>query len=127
MGREHDGLEAARTDFVDGGRIRCDRHASTEGNLSCGGLADTGLHDVAEVDLLYGRGFNFGLLEGALEGENAEFRCGEGLEGAIEGADGGAGSGDNDNFVGAVIRLFMERRETAMEESVWESVPLSGW
>lgn len=55
------------------------------------------------------------MLEGAFEGNDAEFGCGEGLEGAIEGADGGARSGDNDNFVRAVIRLFMKRWETAIE------------
>jgi len=103
---EHDGLESARADLVDGSRIRIDRQACTQGNLSCRGLADASLHDIAKVDLLYGCGFNFGLLEGALEGDDAEFGCGEGLEGTIEGADRGAGSGNNDNFVWAVIRLI---------------------
>lgn len=102
---EHDGLESARADLVDGRRIRIDRQACTQGNLSCGGLADACLHDVAKVDLLYGCGFDFGLLEGALEGDDAEFGSGKGLEGTIERADRSAGSSDNDNFVWTVIRL----------------------
>jgi hypothetical protein len=102
---EHDGFESARADLVDGRRIRIDRQACTQGNLSCRGLADACLHDVAKVDLLYGCGFDFGLLEGALEGDDAEFGCGKGLEGTIEGADRSTGSSDNDNFVWAVIRL----------------------
>jgi hypothetical protein len=68
LGCEHNGLETARTDFVDGGRIRRDRQASTERNLPCGGLANASLHNVAKENLLYGRRVNFGLLEGALEG-----------------------------------------------------------
>lgn len=103
---EHDSLESARADLVDGGRIRSDRQACTQSNLSCRGLADASLHDVAKVDLLYGCGFNFGLLEGALEGNDTEFGCGEGLEATIKGADRGAGSGDNNNLVWAVIRLI---------------------
>jgi hypothetical protein len=103
--REHDSLESTRADLVDGRRIRIDRQACTQGNLSCRGLADASLHDVAKVDLLYGCGFNFGLLKGVLEGDDAEFGCGKGLEGTIEGADRSASSGDNDNFVWTVIRL----------------------
>lgn len=124
MGREHDGLEAARTDFVDGRSIRSDRHARTEGDLSCRGLADAGLHNVAKEDFLYRLRVNFGFLEGALEGKDAEFGCGEGLEGAIEGADGGTCSGDNDNFVRAVIRLCGTSGNC--DRGVWVSVPLSG-
>jgi hypothetical protein len=75
LGCEHDGLETTRADFVDGGRIRRYREASTERNLSCGGLADASLHNVAKEHLLYGCRVNFGLLEGALEGYDAEFGC----------------------------------------------------
>jgi len=113
--REHDGLESARADLVDGRRIRIDRQACTQGNLSCRGLADASLHDVAKVDLLYGCGFNFGLLEGTLEGDDAEFGCGKGLEGTIEGADRSAGSRDNDNFVWTVIRLKYRSSENCDE------------
>jgi hypothetical protein len=75
LGCKHDALETARADFVDGGRIRSDRQASTERHLSCGGLANAGLYNVAKEDLLYSRRVNFGLLEGALEGCDAEFGC----------------------------------------------------
>jgi hypothetical protein len=126
LGPEHDGLKAASTDFVDGCSIRSDRHACAEGDLSCRGLADASLYNIAEEDLFYGLRVNIGLFEGALEGKDAEFGCGEGLEGTIQGTDGGARSSDNDNFVRAVIRLFMEHRETGIEGEVWESVPLSG-
>ena len=118
MGPEHDGLEAASTDFVDRCSIRSDRHACAKGDLSCGGLADASLYNIAEEDLFYCLRVNIGLLEGALEGKDAEFGRGEGLEGTIQGTDGGARSGDNDNFVWAVIRLFMEHRETVVEGEV---------
>jgi len=109
LGCEDNGLETTRADFVDGSRIRSDRHASAERNLSCRGLADASLHDVTEEDLLCDRRVNFGLFEGSLEGNDAELGRGEGFEATIEGADGGARSGDNNNFVGAVIRLFTEK------------------
>jgi len=82
------------------------------------------LHNVAKEDFLYRLRVNFGFLEGALEGKDAEFGCGEGLEGAIEGADGGTCSGDNDNFVRAVIRLCGTSGNC--DRGVWVSVPLSG-
>ena len=118
MGRENDGLETARADFVDGGCIRSNRHASAECDLSCGGLANASLYNVTKEDLLYGRGVNVGLLEGTLEGNDAEFGCGEGLEGTIEGADRGTGSSNNNDFVGSVIRLFAEGLDTAIQEEL---------
>jgi hypothetical protein len=75
LGCKHDGLETARADFVDGGRIRADRQASAERNLSCGGLANASLHNVAKEHLLYNCRVDFGLLEGVLEGYDAEFGC----------------------------------------------------
>ena len=48
------------------------------------------------------------MLKGALEGYDAEFGSSEGFEGTVDGADGGAGGGNNDNFVGTVIRLIWE-------------------
>jgi hypothetical protein len=108
LGRKHDGLETARADFVDGGRIRTDRQASAECNLPCGGLADASLHNVAKEHLLYDRRVNFGLLEGVLEGYDAEFGCSDRFEGTIDGADRGASCGDDDNFVRTVVRLFRE-------------------
>jgi hypothetical protein len=116
LGGQHDCLETARADFVDGGRIRIDRKARTERNLSCGGLANASLHNVAKVDLLYGRRVNFGLLKGALEGYDAELGSSDGFEGTIDGADWGAGGGNNNNFVGTVIRLFMESRSLRHSE-----------
>jgi len=113
LGCEHDSLEAARADFIDGGCIGSDGHASTEGSLSCRGLADAGLDNIAKIDLLYDRGVDFGLLKGALESSNAKFGRGEGFEGTIKGADRGASSSYNNNFVGAVVRLYREGRETA--------------
>ena len=107
MRGQHYCLETARADFVDGGRIGLDRQASTERNLPCGRLANASLHNVAEEDLLYGRRVNFRLLKGALEGYDAELGSSKGFEGTIDGADRGAGGGNNDNFVGTVIRLFM--------------------
>lgn len=116
MGGQHDCLETACTDFVDGGRIRFDRQAGTERNLSCGRLANASLHNVAEEDLLYGRRVNFRLLKGVFEGYNAKLGSSDGFEGTIDGADRGTGGGNNDNFVGTVIRLIMgsgklQRRE----------------
>ncbi len=116
MGCQHDCLETARADFVNSGRIRTDRQASTESNLSCRGLANAGLHNVTKVDLLYGGRVNFGLLKGAFEGNDAKFGSSEGFEGTIDGADRGAGCGDNDNFVGTVIRLIMEGRKLRCRE-----------
>ena len=51
-----------------------------------------------------------------LEGYDAEFGCSDRFEGTIDGADRGTGGGNNDNFVGTVIRLIMgsgklQRRE----------------
>jgi hypothetical protein len=74
-------------------------------------LANASLYNVAEVDLLYGRRVDFRLLKGALEGYDAEFGSSEGFEGTIDGADRGAGCGNNDNFVGTVIRLIMGSRK----------------
>jgi len=71
LGCQHDGLETARADFVDGGRIRGDRHTSTNGNLSCRRLANASLNDVAKEDFFDDGGVNLGLLEGALEGDDA--------------------------------------------------------
>jgi hypothetical protein len=112
LGGQHDCLETARADFVDGGRIRFDRQAGAKRNLSCGRLANASLHNVAEEDLLHGRRVNFRLLKGALEGYDAELWSSDGFEGTIDGADRGAGRGNNDNFVGTVIRLrMMESRK----------------
>ena len=116
MGGQHDCLETARADFVDGGRIRFDRQASTERNLSCGRLAHASLHNVAKEDLLYGRRVNFRLLKGVLEGYDAELGSSEGFEDTIDGADRGAGGGNNDNFVGTVIRLFIGSRKLRRRE-----------
>jgi hypothetical protein len=111
LGGQNDCLETARADFVDGGRIRADRQASTERNLSCGRLTNASLHNVAEEDLLYGRRVNFRLLKGALEGYDAELGSRDGFEGTIDRADRGAGGRNNDNFVGTVIRLIMGSRK----------------
>jgi hypothetical protein len=72
---EHDGLETTRADFVDSRRIRCDWHASAERDLSCGRLADAGLHDIAKVDFLDDGGVNLGLFKSAFESNDAEFGC----------------------------------------------------
>lgn len=65
------------------------------------------------------------MLEGALEGYDAELGSSEGFEGTIDGADRSAGGGNNDNFVGTVIRLFMGSRKLRRREQC-ASVPWSG-
>jgi hypothetical protein len=80
--------------------------------LSCGRLADAGLHDIAKVKFLDDGGVNLGLFKSTLESNDAEFGCGKGFKAAVEGADWGAGSRDNNNFVRAVRRLFRELRKT---------------
>jgi hypothetical protein len=65
------------------------------------------------------------LLKGALEGYDAELGSSEGFEGTIDGADGGAGGGNNDNFVRTVIRLFREVGNSDVGNCV-ASVPWSG-
>jgi hypothetical protein len=79
--------------------------------LSCGRLADASLHDVAKVDFLNDGGVNLGLFKSALESNDAEFGCGNGFEATVEGADGGAGCRDNNNFMRAVGRLIRELRK----------------
>jgi len=116
LGGQHDCLETARANFVDGGRIRFDRQASAERYLSCGRLANASLHNVAKVNLLYGRRINFGLLKGALEGYDAELGSSDGFEGTIDGADRGAGGCNDDNFVGTVIRLIKGTRKLRRRE-----------
>jgi len=74
------------------------------------------LHNVAKEDLLYGRRVNFRLLKGVLEGYDAELGSSEGFEDTIDGADRGAGGGNNDNFVGTVIRLFIGSRKLRRRE-----------
>lgn len=79
--------------------------------MSCGRLSNASLYNVAKVDLLYGRRVKFRLLKGALEGYDAELGSCERFEGTIDGADRGAGGGNNDNLVGTVIRLFIGSRK----------------
>jgi hypothetical protein len=99
LGSKHDGLHAACADFVDGGGIRGGAHAGAKSGLTSRRLANTGLYDIAEVDLLDdGRIDIFGL-ESVLQSSSTELGSGEGLEGTVERASGGAGGGDNDGFV----------------------------
>lgn len=56
------------------------------------------------------------MLKGALKGYDAKLGSSDGFEGTIDGADRGAGGGNNDNFVGTVIRLFMRSRKLRRRE-----------
>lgn len=47
------------TNFVDCGGIGAGLQPSTEGNLTCRGLAYTSLDNIAKVDLLNNSGINF--------------------------------------------------------------------
>ena len=49
---QHDAFEATGAHLVDSGGIRRGRHAGAERDLAGGGLADAGLDNIAEVDLL---------------------------------------------------------------------------
>lgn len=60
-----------------------------------------------------------------LEGYDAELGSSDGFEGTIDGADRGAGGGNDDNFVGTVIRLIREVGDCDVGNSV-ASVPWSG-
>lgn len=99
LGGEHDGLHAASADLVDGGRIGAGGDARGDGDLAGRRLTNTGLDDVAEVDLLNKGGVDLACPERMLKGDCAELWRGEGLEGAVEGGDRGARGGDDDDFV----------------------------
>ena len=97
--RQHDRLHPTSADLVDRGRVRAGLHARTERDLTRWRLADTSLHDIAEVDLLSGGGVDSVRLEGVLESGDTELGCSQGLERTVEGADRCAACSDNDNFV----------------------------
>jgi len=52
LGAKDDALEAGCADLVDGRRVCLFRDAREESGLACGGLAYTGLEDIADEDLL---------------------------------------------------------------------------
>ena len=99
LGGEHHRLHAARADLVNGDCVRPRAHPRTKRDLARGRLADTGLDDVSEEDFLDGVRVHLGLLDCVLEGDDAELRGGERLQGSIERADRGARGRDNNNFV----------------------------
>lgn len=99
LGGEGDSLETRGADLVDSGSIRTGLEASAEGDLPGWGLADTGLDDVSEVDVLNYGGVDVVRRKGVLEGDGTELRGGEGLERAVQAPDRGPGCCNNDNFV----------------------------
>ena len=94
-----DGLETRGADFVDGGSIGASLEAGVQGYLTGRALADTGLDDVAKVDLLNNCGIDLLGLKCSLESNNSELSCGKGFERTVKGADRCAGSSDDDSFV----------------------------
>ena len=52
--------------------------------MACWGLTNTGLDDIAEVDLFHNGGVDLGLLEGTLEGDDTELRSGQCLQGTVD-------------------------------------------
>jgi hypothetical protein len=62
-------------------------------------LADTSLDDVAKVDLLHDGRVDVLGFKGMLEGDGSKLGRRQGLERAVDGANGGPGGGDDDNFV----------------------------
>ena len=103
---KHNGLQSAGADLVNSCRIGAGLHASSKSDLTCRGLANTRLYDIAEVDLLHGCGVDLGLFEGMLEGDNTELGSGQSLESSVNGSDRCSGRSDNDYFV----RLRLEVR-----------------
>ena len=98
MRGNHDCLHATGADLVDRGGIALLAKSSIESDLTCWGLADTRLHDVAHVDLLNLAWWYLAGLECMLKGDNTELGCCEGLESTVEGADGRPRCGDDHNF-----------------------------
>lgn len=109
---KYDRFQATSADLVDGGGIGASGETSSKANLTRWGLTDARLDDISEVNLLNKCGINFSGLESMLKSECAELRGGEGLEGAVEGANRGAGRGNDDDFVRLDERLAAGRWTT---------------
>ena len=69
-------------------------------------MADTSLYDITEVDLLDDLGVDLGLLKSVFESGDTELRCGQSLEGTVDGTDRRAAGGDNNDFV-RLVRLWL--------------------
>ena len=107
LGGEHDRLETTGADLVDCSRIGTRAHARAEGDLTGGGLADTSLDDIAEVDLLDELRLDTRLLERVLQGNDTKLGGREGLQRTVDRSHRRPGRSDDDGFVTGLGGLWM--------------------
>ena len=96
---DHDCFQTTSADLVDGSRVTVFTEAGTKGDLTRRRLANASLYNIAKVNFLdlswrYAAG-----LKSMFQSDNTELGCSERFQGAIEGANRGAGGGDDHNFV----------------------------
>ena len=99
LGAQVQGLEAGAADLVQGHGRYGMRQAGLDRGLAGGVLPGTGGQHVAEDHFIHFAAVEAALLQQALDHGGAQLDGGNAGQGALEAADGGAGSGNYDNVL----------------------------